>query len=67
MTRNRYKENTFKTNYGQFSFITISTKLLDLGFIVKHFEEDSLSTFKRFLKDRFNLIDLFYKSEKFWT
>jgi hypothetical protein len=58
-TRNRYVENKFKTNYGQFSFITISTKLLNNTLIAEHFDKGSLLTFKRFLRDKFNLLNLF--------
>ena len=67
MTRNRYKKNAFKTNYRQFSFTTISTKLLNNTFIAEYFGKESLSTLKEFLKDKFNLMDLFDKSAKYWT
>jgi len=66
-TRNRYVENKFKTNYGQFSFITISTKLLNNTLIAEHFDKGSLLTFKRFLRDKFNLLNLFDLAAKYWT
>ena len=66
-TRNRQVENKFKTNYGQFSFITVLTKPLNNTFIAEHFEKGSLLTFKRFLRDKFNLLNLFDLAAKYWT
>ena len=33
----------------------------------QHFEKESLSTLKSFLKNKFNLIDIFINSARFWT
>ena len=44
-----------------------TTKLLNNTFIAEYFEKESLSTLKKFLKDKFNIMDLFDKSAKYWT
>ena len=65
-TRNIYREKSFKTNYGKYSFLTISTKLLN-SCIAKHLESDNLFSFKKSLRDRYNLMNLFNSSVRFWT
>ena len=65
-TRKNYRENLFKTNYGKYSFLTISTKLLN-SFIAKQLESGNLFSFKKSIRDRFNLMDLFNSSVSFWT
>ena len=60
-----YKER-FKTIYGKYSFLTISTELLN-SFIAKHLEKENLFSFKRYLRDGCKLVDLFNDSVRFWT
>ena len=66
MHYNIYSEKRFKTNYGKYSVLTISTKLLN-SFIAKHLEKENLFSFKRYLRDGCKIVDLFNDSVRFWT
>ena len=59
--------NIFEINDSKKEISFISTKLLNNTLIAEHFEKGSLLTFKRFLRDTFNLLNLYDLSAKYWT
>ena len=58
-TRRHFVENPFNTKYGQYSFITISTKVLN-KFISEHVNLGNITAFKNYLRRDFNLIRFFF-------
>jgi hypothetical protein len=65
-TRNQYSELSFKKIFKQFSFISISIKLLNFFLYIEFSKENSsISKFKKFLYS--DIVYLYDRSLRFWT